>query len=55
MFSRDFIAVQNVKKKVVFWGAGFLQGIFLEGRVFTRDCFGGEVVYKVIFLGAGRS
>ena len=55
MFSRDFIGVKNVKKDCFFWGAGCLQGIFLEGRVFSRDCFGGEGVYKVIFLGAGRS
>ena len=29
-------------KRVAFWGAGCLQGIFLEGRVFTRDFFGGR-------------
>ena len=42
-----------IRLRVVFWGAGCLQGIFPEGRVFTRDCFGREGVYKVIgnFLG----
>ena len=55
MFSRNFIGVKNGKKGCFLGCRLFFQGIFLEGRVFTRDCFGGEVVYKVIFLGAGRS
>ena len=46
MFSRDFIGVQNEKKGCFLGCRVFTR----EGRVFTRDCFGGEGVYKVIFL-----